>query len=97
MPARAQRWNLVFLSVLVSLALSACGTKQTLEQAIDCDQFKHLADGTWSTAKVVSLDFLQDGTEHQLNYSSGLIITGKRDREEALVAAALDKKCGAKQ
>ncbi len=97
MPARAQRWSLAFLSVLLSLVLSACGTKQTLEQAIDCGQFKHLPDGTWSTAKDVSLDFLQDGMEHQLNYSSGLIITGKRDREEALLSAALDKKCGAKQ
>ena len=97
MPGRAQRWSLVFLSVLLSPALSACGTKQTLEQAIDCGQFKHLPDGTWSTAKDVSLDFLQDSTEHQLNYSSGLIITGKRNGEEALVVAALDKKCGAKQ
>jgi hypothetical protein len=97
MPAHAQRWSLVFVSVLLSLALSACGTKQTLEQAIDCGQFKHLPDGTWSTAKDVSLDFLQDGTEHQLNYSSGLIITGKRNGEEALVAASLDKKCGVKQ
>ena len=97
MPGRIQIWSLAFLSVLLSLALSACGTKQTLEQAIDCGQFKHLPDGTWSTAKDVSLDFLQDGTEHQLNYSSGFIITGKRNREEALLSAALDKKCVAKQ
>lgn len=95
--APAQRWGLVFFSVLLSLALSACGTKQTLEQAIDCGQFKHLPDGTWSTAKDVSLDFLQDGREHQLNYSGGLIITGKKDPDEALLSAALDKKCGAKQ
>lgn len=96
-PARARRWSLVFLSVLLSLTLSACDTKQTLEQAIDCGQFKHLPDGTWSTAKDVSLDFLLDGKEHQLNYSSALIINGKRDRDEALLSAALDKKCGAKQ
>jgi hypothetical protein len=89
---------LVFLSFLLSLALSACGTKQTLEQAIDCGQFKHLPDGAWSTAKDVSLDFLQDGVEHQLNYSSGgLTINGKRGHDEALLSAALDKKCGAKQ
>ncbi len=97
MLARAEFWSLAFLSVLLSLVLGACGTKQTLEQAVDCGQFKHLPDGTWSTAKDVSLDFLQDGREHQLNYSSGLIINGKRDRDEALLSAALDKKCGAKQ
>ena len=96
-PARARHRSFVFLSVLLSLTLGACGTKQTLEQAIDCGQFKHLPDGTWSTAKDVSLDFLQDGVEHQLNYSSGLIINGKRDSDEALLLAALDKKCGAKQ
>jgi hypothetical protein len=32
-----------------------------------------------------------------LNYSSGLTINGKRNPDEALLLAALDKKCGAKQ
>jgi hypothetical protein len=65
-----------------------------MEQAIKCDQFQRLPDGTWSS-KDVSLDYVQDGKRYQLNYGNGAILTGKKDAEEARLVAALDKKCAA--
>ncbi len=94
MPVR--RWIGILLPVGLAFTTGACGTKQTLEQAINCAQFKRLPDGTWS-AKDVSLDYLQDGTEYQFNINGSKIITGKNDREEALIVAALNKKCAANQ
>lgn len=79
----------------LSMTLGACGTKQTLDEAIKCDDFRRLPDGNWSTAKDVSLDYNLDGIEHQVNYSNGITINAK-DSEDARVLAALEKKCAPK-
>lgn len=76
----------------LGLALSACGTNQTLEQAINCDQFKRLPDGTWS-AKDASLDYVRDGKRYQFSFNGSIIITAKEGSEEAVLLATLDKKC----
>ena len=91
-----RHWGLVCVLVPFCLSLGACGTKQTLEQTIQCDQFKRLPDGTWST-KDVSLDFVQDGRQYQFNFANGSTITGKKGADEALILAAIEKKCAAKQ
>jgi len=93
---RVRRWGVVLFPVALAFAIGGCGTKQTLEQAINCDQFKRLPDGTWS-AKDVSLDYVRDGTEYQSNINGSTIITGKKGNEDALLLAALDKKCAAGQ
>lgn len=90
------RSSLALLLVLIMLGLSGCGPKQNLEQAIQCDQFKRLPDGSWSTAKDVSLNYLRNGVETQTNLSEGLTITARISADAALIAAALDKKCAAK-
>ena len=85
----------MFLSA--ALVLGACGPPQTLEQAIQCGQFKRLPDGTWSTAQDVSLDYQRNGIHYQSNFSKGVIISGNQPGEDAVVVAALDHKCGSKQ
>jgi hypothetical protein len=100
-----RRWSLTLLFVAVSLALGGCGSNQTLEQAIKCDQFKQLPDGTWSATTDVKLAYARDGLQlwgyhvkgrYWTNYTKGSIITSK-DSEDAVVLAALDKKCTIKQ
>jgi len=84
-----------FVLISLSMTLGACGTKQTLDEAIKCDDFRRLPDGSWYTVKDVSLDYDLDGTEHQTNYSNGVTIRAKND-EGARVLAALEKKCAPK-
>ena len=79
--------------LLFALSVSACGTKQTLDQAIHCDEFHRLSDGNWSTTKDVSLDYLLNGIEYQLNYSKGVLIKQKAEGDGPQLTAALDKKC----
>jgi len=102
MPARC--WSFVLLSVAFSLPLGGCGSSQTLQQAINCDQFKRLPDGSWSAVTDVKLAYARDGLQlwgyhvkgrYWTNYDKGSIITGK-DSEGAVVLAALDKKCATK-
>ena len=94
MPTR--RWVVVLFLVALGFSIGACGTKQTLEQAMNCDHFKRLPDGSWS-AKDVSLDYVRDGREYQFNINGETIITGKNSSEDALILATLDKKCAANQ
>jgi hypothetical protein len=84
--------------VLMSLAmtLGACGTKETLDEAITCDGFRRQPDGSWSTTKNVSVDYDLDGTEHQTNYSNGVVIRAEDGEENARILAALEKKCAPK-
>lgn len=86
-----------FLALVLSLAVCGCGTKQTLEQAIQCDAFKHGPDGMWSASKDVTLDYVRDGTQHQLNFNKGVVVTAKIAAEEPRLVSALDAKCTAKQ
>jgi hypothetical protein len=87
------RRRLLLASLALSLVLAACGTKQTLEQAVQCDAFTRAPDGTWSTSKDVSLNYLRDGVEHQLNMDKGLSVTGKVAGMEPQLAATLERKC----
>lgn len=88
--------GVVVCLVAVAFAVAACGTKQTLDDAIHCDQFKRQSDGSWSV-KDVSLDYIRDGKQYQFNWTGAATITGKQGSEEALILAALDKKCVAGQ
>ena len=92
------RLTTMFTLVAVSLTLTACGPKKTLEPAINCDEFTRPPDGAWVTAKDdVSLDYLQNGKEYQFNWSKkGTPIAEKGLLAHPLVFAALDKKCAAK-
>ena len=82
--------------LLFALSVSACGTKQTLDQAIHCDEFHRLSDGSWSATKDVSLDYLLNGIQHQLNYSKDAHIEQKGEHDRSQLTAALDKKCASK-
>jgi len=100
------RWcNVALLLVALSLTLAGCGSNQTIEQAIKCDQFKRLPDGTWSATTDVKLAYARDGFQlwgyhvkgrYWTNYNKGEIIT-RKDSEDALISAALDNKCATKQ
>lgn len=79
--------------LLFALSVSACGTKQTLDQAIHCNEFHRLSDGSWSTTRDVSLDYLLNGIEYQLNYSKDVHIKQKNGDDGSQLTAALDKKC----
>jgi hypothetical protein len=80
----------------VCLALGACGSYPPLDQAIQCNQFKRQPDGSWITTTDVSLNFTDNGTRYQSNFDKGATITGK-DQQNALIVAALNKKCAASQ
>jgi hypothetical protein len=85
------------LALTLSLALFGCGTKQSLEQAIQCGAFQRGPDGTWSASKDVSLDYVRGGTQYQLNFSKGAAVNGKIAAQEPRLAATLDTKCTAKR
>ena len=91
------RRGLILLFAALALGASGCGPDQTLEQAIQCGQFARLPDGSWSTTQEVSLNYRRDGVTYQNNFAKGLAISAKIGPEGALIAAALDKKCAAKQ
>lgn len=80
----------------VCLALGACGSYPPLDQAIQCNQFQRQSDGNWITATDVSLDFTDNGTRYQSNFGKGVTITDK-GHQNALIVAALNKKCAASQ
>lgn len=79
--------------LLFACSLSGCGTKQTLDQAISCDDFRRLPDGGWSTTKDVSLDHLRNGTQYQLNYSKNAQLKQNAGDETSRLIDALNKKC----
>jgi hypothetical protein len=76
-------------------ALGACGTPPPLDQAIKCDQFKRLPDGSWTTITGVSLDYAANGTHYQSNFGKGLTIKATSGGQNAEIVAALEKKCNA--
>jgi hypothetical protein len=79
--------------LLFACSLSGCGTKQTLDQAIRCDDFRRLPGGEWSATKDVSLDYLRDGTQYQLNYSKNAQLKQNAGEETSRLTDALNKKC----
>lgn len=82
--------NLLLGSLLV---LGGCGPNRTLEQAIQCDQFKRLPDGTWSATQEVVLDYKSKNTHYQLTYTKGSKITvdtAKEAREDKEVPKVLE-------
>ena len=81
------------LALALSLALFGCGTKQSLDEAIQCDAFQRGPDGTWSASKDVSLDYVRDGTQYQLNFSKGAAVKGNIAAQEPRLVPALDTKC----
>jgi hypothetical protein len=83
-----------FIVLLFACSLSGCGTKQTLDQAISCNDFRRLPDGIWSTTKDVSFDYLRDGTEYQSNYSKNALLKQNAGGETSRLIDALNKKCG---
>ena len=95
MPARF--W-LLSLWIAVSLTLCACGPKQTLDQVVRCEDFKHRPDGTWVTVHDISLNYQGwNFGSFQLNYGKGTIVTRTGDSEGTRLWTALNQVCGAKQ
>lgn len=84
------------MAVGVGFALSACGSYPPLDQAIQCNQFQRQPDGSWITTTDVSLNFTDNGTRTQSNFSKGVTITDK-GQQNALIVAALNKKCAPTQ
>lgn len=79
----------------IGVALGACSTPPPLDQAIKCDQFKRSPDGSWTSITDVSLDYTQNGTHWQENFSKGVTISASRGGQGAAIVAALEKKCNA--
>jgi hypothetical protein len=89
---RPSRWLALALLVACS-GLAGCGSSQPIDQAIQCNQFTRLPDGNWSTTTDVSMDYGQNGTKYQANYSKGVVIKAQNGGQEALIVATLEKKC----
>lgn len=67
----------------------------TLKDAIQCKDFKHNSDGSWSYDDV-SLNFGPPGGQQQLNlFGSGTIRQGKIVEGGIDLWAVLNEKCGA--
>ncbi len=91
--ASRRRMTLPLLGI--GIALGACGTPPPLDQAIKCAQFKRLPDGSWTTTIDVSLDYAENGTHWQENFSKGVTISGGRGGQDTAIVAAIEKKCSA--
>jgi hypothetical protein len=78
----------------IGIALCACSKPPPLDQAVKCDQFKRLPDGSWVTTTDVSLDYTDNGTHDQDNFSKGVTLRASHDKQYATIVAALEKKCG---
>lgn len=57
-----------------SRPLAACGTPPPLDQAIKCDQFQRLPDGSWTTTTDVSLNYTDNGTKYQSNFGKRVTV-----------------------
>ncbi len=85
------------LLILACVAVPGMAHAQnvTLKDAIQCKDFKHNSDGSWS-AKDVSLNYGPPGSQQQVNLfgpttiRQGKILAGGMD-----LWAALNEKCGA--
>jgi hypothetical protein len=93
MPARVWLWILVPLSIagLWGIHLYRLGT---LEQAIACDQFKHLPNGAWIVVKDFSVSYARRVGQYNLSYGKGTTVTGRGDSEGAHLLSALNEVCG---
>ena len=95
-PARrrtASRRTLAGLLLGIGLALGACSNPPPLDQVLKCDQFKRMPDASWATTADVSLDYTENGTRYQDNFSKGVTISASGGGHNAMLAAALEKKC----
>jgi hypothetical protein len=79
----------------IGVALCSCGTPPPLDQAVKCEQFNRSPDGSWTTATDVSLDYAENGTHYQENFSKGGTIRASGGRQFAEIVATLEKKCNA--
>jgi len=77
----------------IGIALGACSKPQPLDQAVKCDQFKRLPDGSWITTTDVSLDYTDNGTQYQDNFGSGVTLSASGGGHNATIVAAIEKKC----
>lgn len=91
----ASRRTLAVLLLGLGIALGACSKPVPLDQAIKCDQFKRLPDGSWITTADVSLDTTDNGTRYQDNFSKGVTLSASGGGHNATIVAGLEKKCGA--
>jgi hypothetical protein len=91
-------WRRLALPLLVAcFGLVGCGSTQPIDQAIQCNQFQRQPNGSWVTTMEVSLDYGQNGTRYQANYSKGVVLKTYNGGQDALIVAALEKKCAASQ
>jgi hypothetical protein len=81
------------LLVVAGSSLVGCGSSQPIDQAVQCSQFQRQSDGNWVTTTDVSIDYAQNGTRYQANYSKGVVIKTYNGGQEALIVATLEKKC----
>jgi hypothetical protein len=79
----------------IGIALGACSKPPPLDQVIKCNQFKRLPDGSWITTADVSLDYTDNGTHYQDNFSNGVTLSASGRGHNATLVAGLEKKCGA--
>lgn len=79
----------------ICVGLAGCSSSQPIDQAIQCNQFTRQADGGWTTTVEVSLNYEDNGTRYQENFGKGLTISAQKGGQEAVIVAALEKKCGA--
>jgi hypothetical protein len=91
-------WRWMALPLLVAcFGVSGCGSTQPIDQAIQCNQFTRLSDGSWSPTTEVSIDYAQNGTRYQANYAKGVVLKTYNGGQDALIVAALQKKCAPSQ
>jgi hypothetical protein len=86
-------------ALLILACVTAPGTARaqdvSLKDAIQCKDFKHNSDGTWSY-DYVSLNLGPPGKQHQLNlFGPGTIRQGKVLEGGVDLWAVLNEKCGA--
>jgi hypothetical protein len=78
----------------IGIVLGACSKPPPLDQAIKCDQFKRLPDGSWVTTADVSLDYTDNGINNHDNFSKGVTLSASHGDHYAMIVAELEKKCG---
>jgi hypothetical protein len=82
------------LPLLVAcFGVAGCGSYPPIDQAIQCNQFARQPDGNWTTTTEVSLDYGLNGTRYQANYGKGVTLKTYNGGQDAMIVAALEKKC----
>lgn len=95
--ATSTRSSRTLAGLLFGIALGACSNPPPLDQAIKCDQFKRLPDGSWVTTADVSLDYTDNGVKNQDNFSKGVTLSAGHGDHDAMIVAGLEKKCSTRK